>query len=431
MNEPVDKMLTSRIRQVFEDFEDPSADAGWKELRKKYPESNRRPVMLWLSSAAALFILAAGLWFANQSEQLLSMKPVKKEQPVAERGKPAVADTMSAGTIEIAENNTSSEFDDARVASVVPVRKPATPAVSEDSTAEAEGMVIAQVLQEAEQLVPDEEVVAARRSSDIQASRTASLVVKDRPGFPVVPIDPVKKQESLKEFNPVARAQEEKNKDADQKSKKPALSVFAGSYFNYSEGSESHLNFGAGFLSDIRLSKNLKLSTGISIASNSLNYEKGQNLPSEAYRSFYSAAQPASGNLTTITSYNASLLTLDIPVNIKYQFLPESDKFYLSAGLSSGTYLNETYGYEYRNFSTATGNYASPTKDQKIKKQLNDFDLGRTFNLSLGLSTGFGKTQVVSIEPFLKYPLGGLGSENLRFGSAGINLRLRFAPPKN
>ena len=214
------------------------------------------------------------------------------------------------------------------------------------------------------------------------------------------------------------------------KEQKLAFSVFAGTYFNYSEGSENQLNFGAGFISDIRLSKKLKLSTGLSIASNSLKYNN--NLPENAANSISlnSPSTVNADNYPTITSYNAKLLTLDIPVNIKYQFAPESDKFYVSAGLSSGTYLAETYAYTYQNFNPSTGFLSGRSLDQKIKKQLNDFDIGRTLNLSMGLSTKFGKTQNISIEPFLKYPLGGLGSQNLKFGSTGINLKLQFKSVK-
>jgi hypothetical protein len=211
-----------------------------------------------------------------------------------------------------------------------------------------------------------------------------------------------------------------------------AFSVVAGSYFNFSEGSENQLNFGAGLLSDIRLSKNLKLSTGLALASNTLKYTEGNDVPETATSSFDSPkAISVAGSLKTITSMNASLLALDIPLNLKYQFIPESDQFYLSAGISSGTYLSESYNYQYRNFNMATGVYINQTRDQELKQQLNTFDLGKTLNLSLGLSSGLGKTRTLSIEPFLKYPLGGLGSENIRFGSTGINLKLHFKTGKN
>ena len=429
MNEPVDKMLTSRIRQVFEEFEDHTADAGWEALRKKYPERNRRPLILWLSSAAALMLIAAGLWFTTQTEQLAVLKPAKEEKTRGKKQSVSLADTELDRQTALAKKPTSDRFPEQEIISARPTERHHAP-VSSKALSPGENTP-AMSLNEfgAPQGETQESDPALELPADMELSKAGSPFLKGGEDFPFIPIDPVKKPVYVNEFNPKSVETEDDKDPASRETRKLTFSVFAGSYFNYSEGSENQLNFGAGFVSDIRLSKNLKVSTGVSIASNSLNYDSAQDLPVRAYASFKSA-EYYSGNLTTITSYNASLLALDIPLNLKYQFIAESDKFYLSAGLSSGTYLNETYAYQYRNFSTATGSYASPPQDQKIKKQLNDFDLGRTLNLSLGISTGFGKTQVISIEPFMKYPLSGLGSEDLRFGSAGINLKLRFAPQK-
>jgi hypothetical protein len=233
-----------------------------------------------------------------------------------------------------------------------------------------------------------------------------------------------------KEINKPQISRKRENDKTNRKEQKTAFSIFAGSYFNYAEGSEKQLNYSAGVTSDIRLSKNLKFSTGLNIASNSLSY--GKSLPENASNSSdFSAIKAGAasvGNFTNLINYHATLLVLDFPVNIKYQFYPESDKFYVSAGLSSGTYLTESYVYQYINFNPTSGNYVSGPQNQKEKKQLNDFDLGRTLNFSLGLNTPFGKKQTISIEPYLKYPLGGLGSENLKFGSMGINLKFHFKP---
>ena len=54
----------------------------------------------------------------------------------------------------------------------------------------------------------------------------------------------------------------------------------------------------------------------------------------------------------------------------------------------------------------------------------------KTFNLSFGFNTKIGKNQSIGIEPFIKYPLGGLGSENLKFGASGINIKMNFNTAK-
>jgi len=483
MKNPVDSMLTSRIKQVFDEFEDPAADAGWEQLRKKYPERNRRPLTLWLSSAAAILIFVTGLWFVNSQETPMVMTPVKEEKSFGRTDKSTPLNTAdSVNSTKTAEKRLSelripkrlkerslaiAEPETAKVltatppvtsSQVEPLNLSGLEALAEQSPEKVRAMGLKDEIPfsraatlviknqqdfdkvQIEQAVQptyikDGKITTIALEDEIPLSRAATLAIEDRQDFDKVQIEQAKKPTYIKEFNPDPVENEKKVENANAKRQKLALSLFAGSYFNYAEGSENQLNFGAGFTSDIRLSRNLKLSTGLSIASNSLDYDSGQDVPESAASSFNSVApstgQNASRDLTTITRYSASLLTLDIPVNIKYEFVPESDKIYVLAGLSSGTYLNETYGYQYRNFNTASGYYSSQAKAQEIKRQLNDFDFARTLNLSFGISTPFGKTQTISFEPFVKYPLGGLGTENLKFGSTGINLKIRFKPSKN
>lgn len=437
MKNPVDNMLTSRIKQVFDEFEDPGAAAGWEQLRKKHPGSNRRPLILWLSSAAAVLVLATGLWFVNKNETPMAMNPGKEKKSIA-GNKTTPLDTVNSfntsKTVEKRilkqESSTRSKISFPETINPRPERTwiVSLPAESSEKLVSK----LTELKTTPEQGI--EKATATALEDEIALSKSATLAINDRQGFDKVKIEQAKKPQYVKEFTPEPVENEEKDEKVDFKGKKLALSVFAGSYFNYAEGSENQLNFGAGFTSDIRLGRNLKLSTGLSIASNSLSYDNGQDVPESATSDFHSVS-PSTGqnlslNLTTITRYSASLLTLDVPVNIKYQFIPESDKLYVVAGLSSGTYLNETYGFQYRNFNTASGSYSSRAQGQKIKKQLNDFDFARTLNLSFGISTAFGKTQTMSIEPFVKYPLGGLGTEDLKFGSTGVNLKIRFNPSK-
>jgi len=90
MDDQFDKDLKNRIREVFDNYEDPTADEGWLQLRKKFPEeqSNRRAILwLWRSAAAVLFLLLSiglGLWLNHKPlpTQNLANKPVKHQQPI-------------------------------------------------------------------------------------------------------------------------------------------------------------------------------------------------------------------------------------------------------------------------------------------------------------------------------------------------------------
>ena len=428
MNKPVDNKLTSKIRQVFDDFEDPEADAGWQELRKKYPDSKRRPLFFWMGSVAAGLLVAVGLWFFNQdtstTTQTVMRKPGKVEKVIAQNKKEPVTNSdLGSQKSSKQELQTKSQVTDYSVD--VPKNKNRSLGFSKKTDFSVQPIERATSMMTGNLQV--KKMPAKTLGDEIQ---NTNPLTQNQPEPGIIQLPQPEKPKAGKNLNIFPQADRNEPLKTSIKEQKLAFSVFAGTYFNYSEGSENQLNFGAGFISDIRLSKNLKLSTGLSIASNSLKYNN--NLPENAANSISlnSPSTVNADNYPTITSYNAKLLTLDIPVNIKYQFAPESDKFYVSAGLSSGTYLAETYAYTYQNFNPSTGFLSGRSLDQKIKKQLNDFDIGRTLNLSMGLSTKFGKTQNISIEPFLKYPLGGLGSQNLKFGSTGINLKLQFKSVK-
>jgi hypothetical protein len=432
MNEPVDRGLTSRIRQVFDNFEDPTADAGWQELRKKFPQrNNHRPLILWLSSMAAVLLLFMGLWFSNLNEESTAFKPLKVKDTV-NRSMNGYFEKNSANTdpldMEIAvpkigrkanaDPKTPDNLSKQTYATRSPNEQPVNSVAFDDSLTVISGI--------GPQVHPQKSVTE-NMPEEIGKANAAAVVLSDRhPSDPLI-IQPANKPEFSIQNTVKVPDTEKKDQPSGSKTPKISYSLFAGSFINYSEGSESNLNFGAGFLSDLRLSKNFKLSTGLSLSANSLTYQGGMDLPESAASSFNSSHDYSlAGSLTTITSYNARLLALEVPLNIKYQFVPESDRYYISAGLSSGTYLNESYNYQYRNFNNASGSYINQTQEQKVKEQFNAFDLGRTLNLSFGLSSALGKTQTLSLEPFLKYPLGGLGSEKLRFGSTGVNLKLRF-----
>ena len=68
MKEPVEDKLIDKIRQVFDEFEDNSADSGWKKFREQYPEQPAeptttqpviKPLVTWLSSAAAILLIVS------------------------------------------------------------------------------------------------------------------------------------------------------------------------------------------------------------------------------------------------------------------------------------------------------------------------------------------------------------------------------------
>jgi hypothetical protein len=191
------------------------------------------------------------------------------------------------------------------------------------------------------------------------------------------------------------------------------------------------MNSGAGVSSELKIGGRLKLATGISLGQNSVKFN--QSIPKEAALNLDKTIssmnntqlesndqQPitaAGFSRNTISSYNASLLGFDIPVNLKYALLQRKNSIYLITGLSSNVFIRESYTYNFNSRSI---------KDQENTDSFQSFNFARVLNLSMGFEYPFSNKTIISVEPFLKYPLSGLGSHDLRFRAAGMNLKFNF-----
>jgi hypothetical protein len=223
------------------------------------------------------------------------------------------------------------------------------------------------------------------------------------------------------------------------------LGIYAATYFNYAKGSSNNANLGAGVTAEIKIAKNLKLVTGVTVAQNSLNFNTA--VPTSTQSDFavpassnsfstyslntpakvlYSAANVAS--LPSLKNYDANMVGLDIPLNLKYDFNPKKYALYVLAGLSSGTFINETYTYQY-NYPALFSPSLQQIQNQTSHNNFDGFYFAKTLNVALGVGYPLGKNQLI-LEPFLKYPLDGLGAQNIRFGAGGINLKFNFQPSK-
>ncbi len=445
MYDQFDKRLSERIKYVFDLYEDDSSGIGWKKLRKNLPGSkdNRRPLVYWLSVAAAVLLLL-GTWAYLKRDQdvvLISKAPSKTVQKQQATENYASEDQQTAKKqlpVHLPVNSVAGRRMASLKETASSFKESAKPAANE-ALINAETRPLAVAKPSATHLT-----VAQQKDSTLKEP------VYARQNSPTTK-DPVSAQQPVEEKSPVdtreeqIRLQGEKlarlsvvtdtKSSKERKAGKLSFGVFAGTYFNYSEGSKSGMNTGAGLSSEIAVTKKLKLSTGISIAQNTLKYEK--MIPEQAAAVFL--AKPSSGEALLATSlqaktsslnysingYDASLLGLDVPVNIKYMLLEKKKDLYVVAGISSNFFIDEAYTYNYE-YNT-NDNSADAYKNEKTSGNNSSFDFARMLNLSVGFGYPVGRQSKLSFEPFVKYPLGGLGTQNIRFGSAGLNLKLNFS----
>jgi hypothetical protein len=469
MDDKFDKDLANHIREVFEDYQYPPADEGWTQLRKKFPaeEKNNKIAWLWWSSAAAIIIICfgVGLLYTTKPNNVnnLAVKPkVKTQQPVIEHAKSSgnnQANTVAPVTTDqsaIAKNSTPVFNDPAipaihyQTPAVNPNTAPVNTGVNTGIQAQQQAITNSAATNIAQngrptQVTPLTPVIDSQKvisnvtnqpqlaantqtqNSQVQANNNfaANSTVKKQPKT----MADMFADENLNK--PAKRNNPDKQND-----KKVNFSIYAATYFNYAEGSANQINAGAGFTSDFKLSKNLKLSTGVALAQNSLSYNSSP--PQSSSANGLVAMAPAlkqqdalfatSAILPVFKNYNASLVGLDIPINIKYEFNPDKSDAYISAGLSSGTFIDENYTYRYV-YGNGAPNAAASSEEQTTHNSFNNFYFGKTLNFSFGVGYPVGGNRLI-VEPFVKYPLGGLGAQDIRFGAGGINLKFSFKTQK-
>lgn len=484
MDDQFDKDIKNRIREVFDNYEDTTADEGWLLLREKFPERNKKRPVIWLwwgAAAGILLFLGIGTWMLSKPDKpaIAVVKPVKKgNSPVLHPGsiskvEPPATHPAAGDNSNLATNTARNKHND----------RPATSGTEKHPAAvDNTVLTVTQTPGKNQQSVPygksDQTQPAAQQNSITQPGN-ASIIATQQPGTQPVQKDNAPTQQPDKAIagkNVIASAdvpavlpaatqaglpngkatdkqmeallakentKTVKRGSTDNWDKKVKFSVYAATYINYANGSANQVNAGAGFASDFRLTKRITLSTGVAVAQNSLAF--GATSPSatlgtsaavagdlKATASYLVAGAQKSSllassiNRPVYQGYNASLVGLDIPINVKYQFGANNTSPYFSAGLSSGTFINEAYTYRYSYPSQDQGLTAPQAQDQVTRKSFNGFYFAKTLNLAFGLGYTMGNGNRLVIEPFLKYPLDGLGAQQIHFGAGGINLKLNL-----
>ncbi len=464
MDDQLDNDLKKRIREVFDNYQDDSADESWLELRKKFPEeeSKRRAFawMWWGAAALILLFLSVGLWIYNQGTEpvkfanktikhLTQPSPIEKNLSdtidkiaMADKNKPAELSTNNTVPKQINAANKTGPNALAKKRISIAVQHENKIAAKSDKIDEMPvqqhsgksfstqkpplqnnnvgRMLIAQNKPNSSGTTITEktEPIAAVTTHPALKQTDSTIMKKEH-------VKSIEKMFAEDDDKKNQKKNEDKSKD---ETKKVRFGVYAATYFNYAKGSSNQINAGAGFTSDIKITRNLKLVTGVSVGQNTLNYAGSP--PPAAATTFALAAAPKastalySASSPTFKGYNASLVGLDIPLNLKYEFNPEKSETYFSAGLSSGTFINESYTYQYN--YPALFSSGEQTKGQTNSSSFDNFYFAKTLNLAFGVGYPLGKNHIV-IEPFLKYPLDGLGAQQIRFGEGGINLKFSFS----
>jgi hypothetical protein len=459
MDDQLDDNLKKRISEVFDNFEDASADEGWLLLREKFPQKAKRSPVIWIwaSSVAALLLLFLGVMFFRSTPIVKPHIAINKKQPgnnLVPKATENKRDSIPGGgaithqpTENLADqtshtNPVSKSQANQSVSKQRSISSNKQNNVTRDNSNElaavnqankAQGQNTPGIKSAVDKKVDTTNNVA--NGTTIAAIKVPQKIITQQPTV-TTPGSNAQNNATKPVFaNNESKSKKEKARDYDRSVR---FGAFATSFFNYARGSSSQLNVGGGVSSDIRLSKRLMLSTGIAVTHNSLSYAMPGTGGGFAAQSAVNGAKPnyeVANALTAQSSFNipnsiirsnsaANMVGLDIPVNLTYMFNPQKSDTYISAGLSSGTFVDESYKFNYSYASSFDAKVVG-LPNQSNPKSFNSFYFAKTLNLSFGKAVRIGGNKII-VEPFIKYPLEGLGAQQIRFGSSGVNLKFNI-----
>lgn len=210
-------------------------------------------------------------------------------------------------------------------------------------------------------------------------------------------------------------------------------------------------DMGGGLVLGYQLNNKLTLRTGASFN----QYEVGilaANLPDERKEDYFDAPVergdvsmiskniPYQTNKVLLPNLNAvsgKVQTLDIPIELKYNI---NTQFYTTAGVSYAAVLSQERYNHYKEYTDPL-TYSSDSDSDKPTNQsqtvvektaksaqenVSSNGFGGFVNLSLGRKTSLSKNLNLSIEPYVKFPIGQFKRADMNYTNGGIKIITSF-----
>jgi hypothetical protein len=443
MKEQFDKELRDHIKDSFDVYDDQMADDGWKKFQKKVNRNKRKVILMWsfpsgiAAAIAFIFLFNSPLFDSVETENHLVFKP---ETSIQENQKVKQRNSINQSQVNSIDQKTE----------IIYSSEKQTPVGKSSKQLEKLEQVVDPAYQPEEKILlvvnkldtfqridtaPIEENIAlAQVNSNIRENTIEDKTLEIEKDFSKNTfLDKI----PTHELNPVLANQVENDKNPSKKSNKLNVGLDASTYMNFTDdGLNNDMNLGIGVTSAYKISKNISINSGINInrqstifnANNSARFAQASNI---ALKEMEFSKDNAVASTVNDQVSNAKLIGFDIPISIKYQSTHNNNKmnWFLSTGLSAYTVLNERYlnTMSVVNYSLMGAETTSvTTQEENSEDPFSNLQLARTLNFSFGIIIPVNKNTALSVEPFVKYPLNGIGQEDLKIGSGGVSFKMNL-----
>ncbi|MFD1770216.1 outer membrane beta-barrel protein [Sphingobacterium suaedae] len=141
--------------------------------------------------------------------------------------------------------------------------------------------------------------------------------------------------------------------------------------------------------------------------------------------------------LPNLNSVTGKIQTLDIPVEFRYHL---SKDFYATSGVSYAVVLSQERFNHYSGYSDVPTYSSASDSDSPTNKPVNKVErtepsaeenvhsngFGGFVNFSIGRKTQLGKSMKISVEPFVKLPVGQFKRADMNYTNGGIKIITHF-----
>lgn len=472
MKEQFDKRLVEKIKGSFETYEEPVDPKEWDKFSDAYFNKKKpKPLWVWatlISGIAASLVIGFLIWPTIEDTSREEYVSYDQEAPVTRQGapenQPSIADSDIDEKAHRIEGGHKPDTPDRRHEPIAPIVQesdaidPSTALIASDiiSTEIKEESDLSRKLAVYALSFDKLELPTLKKLEIAWVDERESTTVTEEEA-PILhqnlaaTTEPLKEEEAQKIINTWAMA----DLPAREEKKKMDPGIKWGLVMAPQAASNTTmgLNLGGGVMSEISLSKRLKLDVGVTFARQSIVPGQGQNVamimnssPTDAgadqmqYASFAipNRASPlmAANMISPVNpTYELNFANLDIPINLKYKVMenPQSG-LYLISGLSSMIYLSqstsETFDISYVGIGQANAFSANQVQTLTTEVTPQDgestVDLGRMLNLSFGYEYKLSNGTFLSVEPFYKLPIGNMTFADQQFSIGGVNFRMNF-----
>lgn len=251
-----------------------------------------------------------------------------------------------------------------------------------------------------------------------------------------------------------------RNSEKKIEKKKTFIPVTFGLAFNpliYKNSMDKFSTVETGLQMSIPIANRLKLTTGILIANQKMQYKKENRISKEFLFMADSAKSPVGifntprTNIVAVSNeMRSNLLIINIPINLQYSFgYSQKAHFFASVGVSNYAYImekyrftdkinkiydNDNHGAGQPNFPATTGTpprFPPNSVDYELVSEykyesFSQIDFLGGLNLSAGVEYLVGNHFSLQIAPFVRLPLKGIGREKLNFDTFGLALALNY-----